>query len=145
MKKLFEDDKNELKSGLNDKFEAEVVAFLNSKLGGDIFNVSENFIQITFTYEGNPDTDQVSDQVTDQVTDQVNELLFKLGNETLSISELMEIMKLKHRHTFRTNYIHPAMDMKLIEQTMPESPNSPKQKYRLTKRGKELLNSLSDV
>ena len=36
-KKLIENEKVELKSILNDKLEKEVVAFLNSKTGGDIY------------------------------------------------------------------------------------------------------------
>ncbi|MDP2160922.1 MAG: ATP-binding protein, partial [Flavobacterium sp.] len=35
--RLFENDKTELKSVLNEKLEKEVVAFLNSKTGGDIY------------------------------------------------------------------------------------------------------------
>lgn len=36
-KKFVEDDKTELKSVLNEKLEKEVVSFLNSKSGGDIY------------------------------------------------------------------------------------------------------------
>lgn len=37
VKKFVEDDKTELKSVLNEKLEKEVVSFLNSKSGGDIY------------------------------------------------------------------------------------------------------------
>lgn len=72
-------------------------------------------------------------QVSDQVTVQVKRLLNGLGNDTLSAKELMERVGLKHRPTFRENYLLPALEQKLIEMTIPEKPNSSKQKYRKSK------------
>ncbi|MEL7567151.1 MAG: Fic family protein [Dehalobacterium sp.] len=71
-------------------------------------------------------------QVSDQVTVQVKKLLNELGNDTLSAKELMEKVGLKHLPTFRENYLLPALEQKLIEMTVPEKPNSSKQKYRKT-------------
>lgn len=79
-------------------------------------------------------TDQDSDQVTDQVTDQdktpTGRLLSALGDEILSATELMERLGLSHRATFRKNYLNPALEQRLIERTIPDKPNSKKQKYR---------------
>ncbi|ATW24700.1 Fic family protein [Candidatus Formimonas warabiya] len=72
-------------------------------------------------------------QVPDQVTVQVKKLLNELDNDTLSAKELMARVGLKHRPTFRENYLLPALEQKLIEMTIPEKPNSSKQKYRKTK------------
>jgi Fic family protein len=72
----------------------------------------------------------VSDQQTDQLSDQVNALLNMLGAQTLSASELMEKLGLKHRPTFRKNYLHPALELGLIEMTLPGTPNHRNQKYR---------------
>ena len=69
-------------------------------------------------------------QVYEQVTVQVKKLLSELSNDTLSAKELMERVGLKHRPTFRENYLLPALEQKLIEMTFPEKPNSSKQKYR---------------
>jgi Fic family protein len=71
-----------------------------------------------------------SDQETDQVSDQVKRLLAALGARTLSASELMRSLDLRHRPTFRKNYLHPALDAGLIEMTLPETPNARNQKYR---------------
>ena len=79
-------------------------------------------------------TDQVSDQDTDQVSDQdkspVEQLLLVLGDKTLSALELMELLGLSHRATFRKNYLNPALEQNLIERTIPDKPNSKNQKYR---------------
>jgi len=77
-----------------------------------------------------------SDQVDDQVSDQVKRLVFVLSDRSLSASELMKKLELKHRPTFRKNYLNPALAAGLVEMTEPDSPNSPTQKYRLTDKGK---------
>ncbi|WP_243136752.1 Fic family protein [Acetobacterium paludosum] len=74
-----------------------------------------------------------TDQVTDQVSDQVKSLIACIGNETLSATELMQRLNLSHRATFRANYLNPALKAALIERTIPDKPNSSKQKYRIKK------------
>lgn len=76
-------------------------------------------------------TDQVSDQVADQVDNPVQRLLSVLGNEALSAAEIMKRLGLSHRPTFRKNYLDPALEAHLIERTIPDKPNSSKQKYRI--------------
>ena len=76
---------------------------------------------------------------TDQVSDQVKRLLKGVGNRQNSASDLMELLGLSHRPTFRKNYLHPALEAGLIEMTMPDSPKSPTQKYCLTAKGRLLL------
>ena len=72
-----------------------------------------------------------SDQVTDQVTDQVASLLKVLpAGVALKSSELMHQLGLSHRATFRESYLHPALAAGLVEMTDPESPRSPRQRYR---------------
>jgi hypothetical protein len=45
---------------------------------------------------------------------------------------LMLRLDLKHKPTFRDNYLRPALNAKRIAMTQPDSPNSPTQRYRLT-------------
>ena len=78
--------------------------------------------------------DHVSDRVSDHVSDRVNRLLRVIDSKTLSASELMELLSLKHRPTFRKNYLHPALESGLIEMTLPQSPSARGQRYR-RKRG----------
>lgn len=71
-----------------------------------------------------------TEQVCVQVTDQVARLLKAIGNEVLSAKELMDRVGIRHRPTFRENYLLPALNAGLIEMTVPDKPNSSKQKYR---------------
>ena len=66
-------------------------------------------------------------------------LVKALADKELSVKELMEEMDLNHRPTFRTNYLHPALEEGYITPLYPDQPSHPKQKYLLTDKGKELL------
>jgi predicted HTH transcriptional regulator len=52
-----------------------------------------------------------------------------------SIKELMSLLDVKHRDTFIKNYIKPLLKENLITMTIPDTPNSPKQKYMTTQSG----------
>ncbi len=89
--------------------------------GKKCFSFSDNFLRMIL-----PNTPQV----TDQVTDQVKKPLIALDGKSLSASEIMIKLKLNHRPSFRQSYLKPALELKLIEMTIPEKPNSSLQKYR---------------
>jgi len=44
-----------------------------------------------------------------------------------------------NRSKFKKKFINPMLDMELLSMTIPEKPQSSKQKYIITVRGKELL------
>ena len=73
--------------------------------------------------------DSKIDPVTAQVTDQVKRLLAVMDSEPLSSSELMKLLGLRHKQTFRKNYLESALNNGLIKMTNPTTPNSPTQKY----------------
>jgi len=75
-----------------------------------------------------------SPQVTPQVTPQVEALLSALKGE-MSRTELMEALGLSDRKSFRQRYLLPALQIGLIEMTIPDKPNSRLQKYRLVLKG----------
>ena len=54
-----------------------------------------------------------------------------------STKELMELLCLKHRPTFRDNYLLPALGLGVIEMTVPDKPNSSKQRYRKVRHDKK--------
>jgi Fic family protein len=74
-----------------------------------------------------------TEQVCVQVSEQVEILLNAIGKDTVSGKELMERVGLKHRPTFRKNYVLPAIENGYLEMTIPDKPNSSKQKYRKSK------------
>ncbi len=99
----------------------------------DCFKFSENFLRMIF-----PATEklpmQVNMQVTMQVSTQVEELI-KVFTGEHTRQDLQDKLKLANRENFRKNYLQSALDEELIELTIPEKPNSSKQKYRLTEKG----------
>ena len=52
-----------------------------------------------------------------------------MDNNPLSSSEAMLLTGLRHRPTFRKNYLEPALTNGFIKMTNPTAPNSPTQKY----------------
>jgi ATP-dependent DNA helicase RecG len=78
-------------------------------------------------------------QLPTQSVDPVCRLLRELEHGEKSSGELRSALNLSHRPTFRSNYLHPALEKGLIELTMPEKPTSSKQRYRLTDKGKQML------
>lgn len=47
-------------------------------------------------------------------------------------AELMEFLKRSNKSKFKKDILNPLIDLGFFEPTIPEKPNSPKQKYRLT-------------
>ncbi|MDD7409548.1 MAG: hypothetical protein SOV71_06120 [Anaerovoracaceae bacterium] len=48
-----------------------------------------------------------------------------------SASELMDMVGVRSRKTLREKYLRPALDLGLIEMTVPDRPRSRNQRYRL--------------
>ena len=86
-----------------------------------------------------PVTAPVTDPVTDPVADPVHRVVRALAAGEMSPSALWIRLGLKHRPTFRENYLRPALAQGLIAPTLPDKPNSRLQKYRLTEKGRSLL------
>ena len=79
----------------------------------------------------------VTEQVRVQVTVQVEQLMTALGGDTLSAKEILARLGLKHRPSLSNNYLRPALALRWIERTIPDKPNSSKQKYRAVRNDEE--------
>lgn len=79
--------------------------------------------------------EQASPHDTPHVTPQVVELLKILVGE-ISREDLMIQMGLSDRKSFSQRYLQPALQLGLIEMTLPDKPRSKLQCYRLTAAGK---------
>ncbi len=61
-----------------------------------------------------------------------------MGENVYSIKKIMELLELKNRSYFSKEYLKPALEAGLLEPIYPAQPKHPKQKYRLTEKGKSL-------
>ena len=97
-------------------------------------------------------TPQVQDKngtSTGQVQDKLNTenpniigLIQVVGEQELSVKEMMSGINLKGRDNFLNLYLTPAMAEGYIRQLYPQSPRHPRQKYLLTIKGLALFNKL---
>ena len=72
---------------------------------------------------------QISDD-TEQMTEYVKKLLSAMEMDTsYTATCLMKKLGLKSKETFRKNYLNPAMELNLVEMTVPEKPRSRNQRY----------------
>jgi predicted HTH transcriptional regulator len=81
--------------------------------------------------------------VTPQVTPQVEvllRLLYSCG--VLSNTEIRKRLGLKDRKHLQERYLEPALAEGLVELTIPDKPRSRLQKYRLTSKGKTLIDAM---
>ena len=83
-------------------------------------------------------TPEVTTEVNAEVNAEVKSVIEHLSDE-LTRRELQEKLGLKHDEYFRKAYLLPSLESGCIEMTIPDKPNSRLQKYRLTKKGKQLL------
>lgn len=81
--------------------------------------------------------DKILDDISTQINEK-NEYLPEAVQKLLTAMEydvpytgnaLMEKLGLKAKEGFRRNYLHPAIEMNLIQMTIPDKPNSRNQRY----------------
>ena len=95
----------------------------------DIFRISDNFLEVCFPFD---EEYLVAGQVTGQVTGQVEALMnVMVPGKAFTRAELMKKLSLRHRENFSDNYLKPALNVGVVEMTLPDKPNSRDQKYRL--------------
>ena len=121
-----------------------------------LVNPPEEWEQPTTTeqvpYKYSTSTPQVQDKYgtsTGQVQDKLNTdnpniigLIQVVGEQELSVKEMMSGVNLKGRDNFLNLYLTPAMAEGYIRQLYPQSPRHPRQKYLLTVKGMALFNEL---
>lgn len=109
-------------------------------------DLAEDLAKKTEPPKVTPQVEGLSGQVTGQVTGQVEawvrNVLEACKNKPLKSIDLQEITEIKHRETFQRNYLDRLLGEELLEHTEPDKLRSPTQKYRLTAKGRQLLESL---
>ncbi len=61
--------------------------------------------------------------------------LLEILDGELSVREMMARLGFGSRVKFLKNYLYPALKAGVVEMTQPESPRSPRQKYRIREKG----------
>ena len=106
--------------------------------GEDCFKFTDNFIRITL-----PISVQDGTQSVPSVENIDKLIIFCI--EARSFGEMLAFMGLTDRTKFRRKYIRPLLEAGILEQTIPEKPNSQNQKYRLTAKGVGILYSINNA
>ena len=79
--------------------------------------------------------DEIIDTLIKQIeissgNEYVNKILMIMETDvSYSVTELMNLLQLKSRSSFRTNYLVPALKSEKIRMTIPDKPNSRNQRY----------------
>ena len=88
-------------------------------------------------------TEQAPSKFHTDNTNIVN-IVLALGQNELSIKELLPIVGLKDRENFLNLFITPAIKEGFVRLSFPDKPKHPRQKYLLTVKGLALYNELND-
>jgi ATP-dependent DNA helicase RecG len=108
------------------------------------FKTDNGFVIVTYKYRTNivqvphkypTSTPQVPHKYPTS-TPQVESLLETIDGMILSVNEMMKKLQLRDRKNFLNVYLNPAIELELVEPIYPDQPRNPKQKYRLTDKGK---------
>jgi DNA-binding HxlR family transcriptional regulator len=87
-------------------------------------------------------TEQVPNKLAEQVSDAERILIMSIGEQELSMKQIMEATGKMHRPSLLYNYIEPAIKDGIVTLLYPNSPRHPRQKYKLTVKGLALLHDL---
>ncbi len=83
--------------------------------------------------------------VVSKETGQVTAQVLNFCQEPRKSKEIQELVGIKHRETFRDNYLLPIIDKGWLAMTIPEKPQSSKQRYVTTEKGKETLREFGKI
>ena len=129
--------------------------FLRNLLLGEQWDLRNRYLHIHPTEEWsvqpNLNTPTSTRQVPDKyptstiLTDnqKVIRVVLALGEEQLSVKEIMVKVGLKDRENFLSNSLNPSIANGFVRLLYPDSPRHPRQKYLLTVKGLALYNELN--
>ena len=115
-------------------------ACLEHGVAEPVIQVSTDWVIVTLPRREVAIAPHVTPHEALHVTPHVRRLVAALQGE-MSRAELMAVLGLADRSHFIRTYLHPSLDAGLIEMTLPQSPRSRNQRYRLTTLGGEARNS----
>ena len=78
---------------------------------------------------------------TGQVTGQVAVKVLQFCEQPRKAGEIQILVGVKHRQTFRENYLNALINKGWLGRTIPDKPNSRLQRYQTTEEGKKWVQS----
>ena len=135
--------------------------FFRNLLLGEQWDLRNRYLHIQATEEWKvqprldapSSTGQVQDKLgvsTGEVINQfdtdnynIQQLVLAVGEQQMSVKEMMEVLSLKGRDNFLKLYLNPAIEERYVRLLYPNSPRHPRQKYLLTIKGIALYNKIS--
>ncbi|NOR88235.1 MAG: transcriptional regulator [Bacteroidales bacterium] len=109
-------------------------------------NVQDNLLTVNNIEHIDQSRAQIRDQVGDQVRAQViDRILYTLVLciEPKTKLEILKNINLTNKSTNFKNNVLPAIEAGLLAMTIPDKPNSSKQKYITTEKGKKMINNMN--
>lgn len=108
------------------------------------FHTDGNSVWVVFHYTRvtvgqDPTVTQLLPDSYPTVSEQVEKITKTIADKTLSTKEIMNLIGLKDKSNLLDLYLYPAIRQGLVEPLYPDKPKHPRQKYRLTEKGKKLL------
>ena len=93
--------------------------------------------------QGEPDKlpDKLPDKF-DTDNDNIKKLIKVVGNNKMSIREILDAIGLKNRESFMDVYLNPAISDGFVRLLYPDKPRHPRQKYLLTAKGASLYKEI---
>ena len=89
--------------------------------------------------------DKLPDKLPDKFdtdNDYIKKLIKVVGNNKLSIREMLDTIGLKNRESFMDVYLNPAISEGFVCLLYPDTPRHPRQKYMLTAKGAMLYKEI---
>ena len=89
--------------------------------------------------------DKLPDKLPDKFdtdNDYIKKLIKVVGNNKLSIREMLDTIGLKNRESFMDVYLNPAISEGFVCLLYPDTPRHPRQKYLLTAKGAMLYKEI---
>lgn len=86
-----------------------------------------------------PTSNPTSAPASNPTSKAVLRLIMIMPSDYIDRKGLMELCGLKDRKSFMEVYLQPALNDGVVEMLYPDSPRAPRQKYRLTEKGKSIV------
>ena len=92
-----------------------------------------------------PENGEAPDKLPDKFdtdNDYIKKLIKVVGNNKMSIREILDAIGLKNRESFMDVYLNPAISEGFVRLLYPDKPRHPRQKYLLTTKGLSLFKEM---